>query len=112
MKKTPKQKIANAIPPDDEIFLQPWFLPLETYLEIRRIVPSAHLFKMRYYYEDWGCLRCGKHEDTLVANGLCRPCSGLIRGRIVTSIRRRLRKAGLPTDYRPTRTLTEFLSRR
>ena len=89
---------------DNNIFLQPWFLPAQTYIEIRRLVPNIHLFKMRYYYEDWGCLRCGTRENRYVANGLCKVCSGVIRGRIVTSLRRRLRQAGLPTDYKPTAT--------
>lgn len=105
-----QRRDTGKIPVDDEIFLQPWFLPVETYVEIRKIVPHTHLFKMRYYYEDWGCLRCGRSESSYVANGLCRSCSGLIRGRIITSIRRRLRQAGLPADYRPTQTLTDFIA--
>ena len=43
--------------------MQPWFMPFEGVAqEMRRLIPSAHLSKMRFYYEDFGCIRCGEHK--------------------------------------------------
>jgi len=103
---------ACTIPIKDEIFLQPWFLPADLYMKIRSLLPHIHLFKMHYYYDDWGCLRCGNKEGLYVANGLCKTCSGVVRARIVISLRRRLRKAGLPADYKPTSTFQDAIRRR
>jgi hypothetical protein len=84
----------RSVDPNDEIFLQPWYLPREVYLEIRRILPNIHLSKMRYYFEDYGCLRCGTRDSLYGSNGLCERCNVLIRGRVVRSMKRRLRKVG------------------
>jgi hypothetical protein len=80
---------------DKEIFLQPWFVPQDVFLEIRRILPSAHLSKMRYYFEDYGCLRCGSKDSLYGSNGLCERCSVLIRGRVKRALTRRLKNVGV-----------------
>jgi hypothetical protein len=80
---------------DDEVFLQPWFLPKEVYLEIRRLLPNIHLSKMRYYFEDYGCLRCGESGNLYGSNGLCERCSVVIRGRLARCLKRRLRGVGV-----------------
>jgi hypothetical protein len=81
--------------PDNEIFLQPWYLPREVYLEIRRILPNVHLSKMHFYFEDYGCLKCGTRESLYGSNGLCERCSVLIRGRVVRALKRRLKRVGV-----------------
>jgi hypothetical protein len=43
----------------EEIALQPWFLDRRACCAIKRLIPPVHLSKMRYYFEDYGCLRCG-----------------------------------------------------
>ena len=78
----------------DEIFLQPWYIPRDVYLEIRRVLPNIHLSKMRYYFEDYGCLRCGDRKSLYGANGFCERCSVVIRGRVARCLQRRLRKVG------------------
>jgi hypothetical protein len=89
----PKPREASR-PPDD-IFFQPWYLPKDVYLQIRRILPNIHLSKMRFYFEDHGCLKCGAHQSLYGSNGLCEKCSNLIRGRIVRALQRRLQKVGV-----------------
>jgi hypothetical protein len=79
---------------DADVFLQPWFLPKDVYFQIRRILPNAHLSKMRYYFEDYGCLRCGIHDSLYGSNGLCERCSVLIRGRVTRALKRRLKNVG------------------
>ena len=49
----------------ENIFLQPWFLPLKTASEIRALLPADHRHKMRFYFEDYGCLKCGKKRGAL-----------------------------------------------
>lgn len=44
---------------------------------------------MRAYFEDYGCMRCGKFE-MYDANGMCLPCNHLIRRRLKTSVRHRI----------------------
>lgn len=85
----------TTTPANDDLFLQPWFMPLDVCLEMRRLIPSAHLAKMKYYYEDFGCLRCGEHKPIYGSNGFCEGCSVLVRGRIERSLKRRLKKAGV-----------------
>lgn len=81
--------------PDNDIFLQPWYLPREVYLEIRRILPNIHFTKMRFYFEDFGCLKCGTRDSFYGSNGLCEKCSVLIRGRIVRALKGRLKNVGV-----------------
>jgi hypothetical protein len=81
--------------PENEIFLQPWYLPREVYLEIRRILPNIHLSKMHYYFEDYGCLKCAARDSLYGSNGLCERCSVLIRGRVVRALKRRLKNVGV-----------------
>jgi hypothetical protein len=95
----------NSATPDteltkDAIFLQPWFLPKDVYLEIRRLLPYIHLLKMRYYFEDYGCLKCGKKNALYQSNGLCETCGVTIRQRMKQSLIRRLKEVGVVTSSR------------
>jgi hypothetical protein len=80
---------------NDDVFLQPWFVPKEVYLQIRRLLPNIHLAKMRYYFEDYGCLKCGERKSLYGSNGLCERCNVVIRGRLVRSLKRRLKEVGI-----------------
>ena len=82
----------------DAIFLQPWFLPREVYLAIRRVLPHIHLAKMRYYFEDYGCLKCGKKTALYQSNGLCEPCGNIIRHRMKRSLAQRLKEVGVTSQ--------------
>jgi hypothetical protein len=93
--KRTRQKEVNAGSAADEIFLQPWYVPRDVYLEIRRVLPNIHLSKMRYYFEDYGCLKCGDRKALYGSNGLCEKCSVLIRGRVARCMERRLKKVGV-----------------
>jgi hypothetical protein len=73
----------------DEIFLQPWFLSLDTAFEIKRILPPEHRYKMRFYFDDYGCLKCGKRNVQYGANALCKLCSQRIKLRFFFAIKRR-----------------------
>jgi hypothetical protein len=85
----------------DELFLQPWFLPKPTYLTLRRLLPSSQLAKMRYYFEDYGCLRCGSRNSIYASNGMCKGCSIVVRSRVVLCLAKRFRKIGVRVDKKP-----------
>jgi hypothetical protein len=73
----------------DDIFLQPWFLSRQTAFEVKRILPPEHRHKMRFYFEDYGCLRCGKRDVQYGSNGLCKSCMQQVKLRLFFAIKRR-----------------------
>lgn len=72
-----------------ELAFQPWFLPRASRLAIAACIPPDYRNKMRAYFDDYGCMVCGKHE-LYDANGMCIPCHHLIRRRLKTSVKRRM----------------------
>ena len=86
----------------DEIFMQPWFVPKPIYLAMRRMLPNIHLMKMRHYFDDYGCLRCGSENVLYGACGLCQACNILVRSRIMTCLKNRLKKAKVRWDEIPS----------
>jgi hypothetical protein len=77
----------------DEVFMQPWFIPKPIYLAIRRLLPNIHLMKMRHYFDDYGCLRCGESDAVYGASGFCYSCNVIVRSRILAGLKKRLKKA-------------------
>ncbi|PYX04840.1 MAG: hypothetical protein DMG88_23420 [Acidobacteria bacterium] len=73
----------------DDIFLQPWFLSLKTANEIRVLLPTDHRHKMRFYFEDYGCLKCGKKGVRYGSNAMCKPCVQQVKLRFFWAIKRR-----------------------
>jgi hypothetical protein len=86
---------------DSELFLQPWFVPKAVLFQMRKMLPSCHLLKLRYYFEDYGCLRCGKSQVLYGANGFCKQCSIVVRYRILLALKRRFRKLGTRVEHQP-----------
>jgi hypothetical protein len=79
---------------DEDLALQPWFLPRSVAWQVRKILPSVHLAKMRYYFEDHGCMRCARKNVLYASNGFCENCSVIIRSRLKNCLKRRLRAVG------------------
>src|SRR6266436_1403140 len=80
----------------DDIFLQPWFLPWKTASSIRTLLPADHRHKMRFYFEDYGCLKCGKKRVRYGSNAMCKICVQQVKLRFLWAIKRRW--AGLPGE--------------
>jgi len=76
---------------EDESLLLPWFLSKRATLAIRSNVPKHYQIRMRNYFDDYGCLRCGTHRGQHKGNGLCSRCSGFILARLKRSYERRER---------------------
>jgi hypothetical protein len=101
---TPQGHLAEkevGFPFREEMFLQPWFIPKDIYIAIRSLLPNVHLAKMRYYFEDFGCMRCERSDVLYGSNGLCESCSSLVRGRVKRALERRLKQAGVKSEVRP-----------
>jgi hypothetical protein len=73
----------------EAIFLQPWYLPQTTAFAIRRLLPPEHHHKMRFYFEDYGCMRCGKKGVRYGSNGMCKICVQQVKLKLLFAIRRR-----------------------
>jgi hypothetical protein len=87
---------------DDEIFLQPWFVPKDLFLTFRRMLPSCQLLKMRYYFDDYGCIKCGRRQVRYGHNGFCRTCGRMVTARVILALKRRFRKfLGVPVPTAP-----------
>jgi hypothetical protein len=80
---------------NDEVFMQPWFMPKPIYLTIRRLLPNIHLVKLRHYFDDYGCIRCGQTDTIYGSSGFCYACNVIVRSRILMSLKKRLKKANV-----------------
>jgi hypothetical protein len=90
-----KRRTEAGIPIDDQVFMLPWFLPKQTYLAVRRILPNIHIAKMRYYFEDYGCMRCERRDVLYRTNGLCEQCNTIVRWRLTQCLKKRLADVGI-----------------
>jgi hypothetical protein len=72
-----------------DVFLQPWFLPLRTALAVRDMLPTVHRHKMRFYFEDYGCLKCGKKQVRYGSNAMCKLCVQSVKLKMLFAIKRR-----------------------
>src|SRR5580698_9206124 len=71
----------------ESVLLQPWFLPRRVSFAIHRLVPKDFWRKMRYVFDDYGCLICGT-EAGYHSNGLCHQCYERTRKKVLFSTRR------------------------
>jgi hypothetical protein len=74
----------------EDTFLQPWFVPLQIAQAIRRLLPDTHIRKMRFYFDDWGCMKCEKKGLMYGANGMCSRCAQKVQHRVVCCLRKRV----------------------
>src|SRR5579863_933508 len=73
----------------DDIFLQPWFLSRQIAFAIKRILPPEHRHRMRFYFDDYGCLKCGTNDAPYGSNGLCKLCMQQVKLRLFFAVKRR-----------------------
>ena len=106
-----KTRLSATLLSNDELFLQPWFLPKATYLTLKKLIPSSQLAKMRYYFDDYGCLKCGSRTALYGSNGMCSRCSIIVRGRIALCLKKRFRKIGVKANHAPLRRYIQRLAK-
>lgn len=69
--------------------LQPWFLNKPVARAILQLIPREYISRWRWYFEDYGCLRCRKKKALYCASGFCAGCNRDVRRRLVLSMKRR-----------------------
>ena len=91
MKKSrnPKKKRLNRFTAEELVF-QPWFLPRHSRLAINSIIPPGYRNKMRWYFDDYGCMVCGGMDLVYSANAMCIRCHQTVIRRLRTSVKRRI----------------------
>jgi len=60
----------------------PWFVPMEVYRQIERLLPSYYHQRFRLYFDRHGCIRCKRKKVLYGCSGLCISCLPLIEGRL------------------------------
>jgi hypothetical protein len=83
---------------DDQVFMLPWYLPKETYNGVKNLLPHIHISKMRYYFDDYGCIRCERRDRLYGANGLCEQCNVIVRSRLAHCLKKRLAQMGVSDE--------------
>ena len=73
----------------DDVFLQPWFLPRDLAFAIRRMLPPEHRHRMRFFFDDYGCMRCGTKDAPYGSNALCKLCMQEVKLKLFFAIKRR-----------------------
>jgi hypothetical protein len=75
---------------EETVLFQPWFVPQHIAYAIHGLVPPLFWRKMRYFFDDYGCLICGV-ESGYHSNGMCGVCYPRIRKKMMLSVKRRSR---------------------
>ena len=76
-----RKKALVADTPDTRLF-QPWFRSKKKAVEIRRQQTPPETRKWATYFQQWGCIRCGKRELPHCALGFCQPCYQTVDSRL------------------------------
>jgi hypothetical protein len=97
---------------DEELFLQPWFITRPLHDELRRLLPPSQMLKMRYYFDDFGCLRCQSRTAMYRSNGMCTSCFVLVHSRVIGCLRKRFQKIGIESSRAPIKRYLERLAKK
>jgi len=76
----------------------PWFLTKEVMRKIEALVPYYYHTRFRFYFDRYGCVRCGHKDVEYCCGGLCKPCNGLINDRLKRTDRAMKRRYGSSKD--------------
>jgi hypothetical protein len=80
-----RKRVAN-----EELLFQPWFLPARIARMVRWLLPPDYRLRMHDYFNDWGCMRCGRSGVVYKSNGMCGGCVVTVFTRLQVSAKRRL----------------------
>lgn len=96
----------------DDIFLQPWLLDPQTAMAIRGLIPRNWFHRMQYYFDDWGCMVCGRRNVIHRSNGMCNQCIDRVRRRLITALRKRHCETAAEETAQPSPVLDRVISAR
>ena len=63
-------------------FFPPWFLEKKELKKIQRMLPDFYHKRLRYYFDSFGCIRCGRKDVIYCCGGLCSGCQWTIYNRL------------------------------
>ena len=75
-----------------DVLLEPWFLPRNLSASIRHLLPNDYGLRMRYFFDDYGCLVCRQRNVNYAANGMCDTCRNRVGARVLRSLRKRIQR--------------------
>jgi hypothetical protein len=81
-----EQKVTEALSGKDSVF-QPWFGSQAVSAEIRKRQTVAEQQKFARYFEEYGCMVCGKKNCQHCNLGMCQRCNVQIRNRLNAIVR-------------------------
>jgi len=81
------------------LMFHPWFLPRSTQRAIMRLVPREFYWKMRDYFNLYGCLKCEKRNVIYGGNGMCHACHANVTAKLKQCLKARF---GDPTTRAST----------
>lgn len=92
----------------DLALVQPWFLPRRTSQQILQLLPAEWKRRMRYCFDDYGCLRCDRKDIPHLCCGFCDKCGGMVLRRLKFTVRKHFKR---PVDSDPLSGSSGFLVR-
>lgn len=91
----------------ESILAQPWCLPREIALAIRRLIPAWHWRKYAFVYEQFGCFKCERTDVQHHSLGMCQRCNALYTHRLKEAIcKQAYKNADRPTTEEMRDSLT------
>jgi hypothetical protein len=87
----PRHRLDSRSSTVESVLFQPWFLPKQVAFAIHELVPADFWNKMRHFFDDYGCMICGR-EKGYYSNGMCHKCNRVIRSKLLLSVKRHYAK--------------------
>jgi hypothetical protein len=70
----------------ESVLAQPWCLPRDIAVAIRKLIPVWHWRKFTFVFEQYGCFKCERTDVQHHSLGMCQRCNALYTGRLKEAI--------------------------
>jgi hypothetical protein len=70
----------------ESVLAQPWCLPRDIALAIRKLIPVWHWRKFTFAFEQYGCFKCERTDVQHHSLGMCQRCNALYTNRLKEAI--------------------------
>jgi hypothetical protein len=70
----------------ESVLAQPWCLPREIAVAIRKLIPVWHWRKFTFAFEQYGCFKCERTDVQHHSLGMCQRCNVLYTSRLKEAI--------------------------
>jgi hypothetical protein len=71
-----------ALSRDEQAAFCPWFLDRVIRVRINKLLPRYYYFRLRLYFDKYGCICCHRKDRAYGSNGLCRACNWTVCERL------------------------------